>query len=37
MVKAEGYVVNVTAEQTAETTRLTLQLIKSALKMSSGK
>lgn len=38
MVKgALGYVVNLTTEQMGKTTRLTLQLIKSILKMSTGK
>lgn len=34
MKEAHGYVVNLTAEQMGKTTRLTLQLIKSILKMS---
>ncbi len=38
MVKeALGYVVNLTTEQMGKTARLTLQLIKSILKMSTGK
>lgn len=38
MVKeALGYVANLTTEQMGKTTRLTLQLIKSILKMSTGK
>lgn len=35
--EALGYVVNLTTEQMGKTTRLTLQLIKSILKMSAGK
>lgn len=38
MVKeALGYVLNLTTEQMNKTTRLTLQLIKSILKLSTGK